>query len=65
MNDTQKEKILKRFCDSYEGREKEVGCKPLVYGDLLLIAEEMAIPVKEVAMVISVEIDKAFKELKW
>ncbi len=60
--DIEKERILNRFCSLYEGREEEMGCKPLVYGDLLLIAEEINISIGEVAMVISVELDKVFKE---
>lgn len=62
VTDIQKEGILNRFCDLYEGREGEVGCKPLVYGDLLLIAEEMAIPIGEIAEVLSTELNKVFKE---
>ena len=55
VTDIQKEEILNRFCDLYEGREKEIGCYPLVYGDLLLVAQEMAIPISEIAMVLYTE----------
>ena len=65
VTETQKEEILNHFCDLYEGREEEIACNPLVYGDLLLLAERMAIPVGEVAMVLCNELDKVIKELGW
>lgn len=55
---TERERILNHFCDLYEGREEEIACEPLAYGDLLLLAEEMAIPVSEVAAVLCAELDK-------
>ncbi|KKL87397.1 hypothetical protein LCGC14_1935110, partial [marine sediment metagenome] len=38
---------------------------PLAYGDLLLLADEMAIPVTEVASVLLTELDKVSEELGW
>ncbi len=51
-----KEQILGRFCDLYEGREQEIGCQPLVYGDLLFIAQGTNTSVEEVALVLFEEL---------
>jgi len=57
VTDIQRERILTHFCNLYESREKEIVCAPLVYGDLLLIAEKMSLPVEDVAMVLCNELD--------
>jgi hypothetical protein len=57
MAETKRDEILNLFCDRYEGRETEIDCQAIVYGDLLLICEETDIPIDEVAAVLMEALD--------
>ena len=55
---TKQEEIIKAFCDRYEGRESEIGCKPIVYGDMQMIADELRISIQDVAVALISELDQ-------
>lgn len=58
MVDKEKEDILRTFCDRFEGREGEIGCKPIVYGDLLMMSQELDISVEDIASTLVSELNQ-------
>ena len=50
--------IIATFCNRFEGRENEVGCKPIAYGELQMIADERGISIQEVADAILFELNQ-------
>lgn len=55
---SRRDAILTLFCERFDGREEEIGCKPVVYGDLIMIASELNIPIEEVADILLSELNQ-------
>ena len=54
--------ILTKFCERFDGREKEMVNPLILWGELRMIANELGISIESVAMVIKEQLDRISEE---
>ena len=53
-----RDEIVIKFCERFEGREKEVPNPLIVRGELLMIANEVVASLHDVAMALKLQLDE-------
>lgn len=53
-----RDEILIKFCDRFDGREKEMVNPLIVRGELLMIANAMEVSLQDVALVLKEQLDE-------
>lgn len=53
-----KDEIVIKFCERFEGREKEIPNPLIVRGELLMLANELGIPLQDVAGALKLAFDE-------
>ena len=49
ISEEKRYQVAKLFCDRFEGREAEMDCYPIAYGEIPLIATQLDVSKQEVA----------------